>query len=241
MVVDASGAVVKRLAYDAYGVETDLDPGFFLPIGYAGGLRDPVTRLVRFGLRDYEPASGRFTARDPAGFEGSSRNLYAYANNSPVSFRDLDGRLSVGASAYAGGGGGVSLYLNPSAIWEPNKPFFGGLCFEFGLGIGGGVETDLLEEGPKDVTFTGIAEAGAKVPFVGGKVGGEWDLICGTGKVKAGANLGPFQFGIDDENTASAGGAVDPAGLGETLLGGATGVKAEGKVGLKACLPPPGT
>ena len=94
---ERSGAVVKRLEYDAYGVETDLDTGFFLPIGYAGGLRDPVTRLVRFGLRDYEPESGRFTARDPAGFDGSSRNLFAYASNSPVSFRDLDGRRRSGS------------------------------------------------------------------------------------------------------------------------------------------------
>ena len=109
-----------------------------------------------------------------------------------------------------------------------------------GVGVGGGFETDLLEEGPKDVTFTGIAEVGVKAPFVGGKVGGEVDLICGNKKFKAGGNLGPLQFGVDDENTPSAGGAVDPAGLGETLLGGATGVKAEGKAGIKACLPPPG-
>ena len=241
VVVNASGTVVKRLSYDAYGAETDLDPGFFLPIGFAGGLRDPVSRLVRFGLRDYEPASGRFTARDPAGFDGSARNLYAYASNSPVSFRDPDGRLSLSFSAYAGGGGGVSLYLNPSAIWDPNKPLFGGACFEVGVGLGGGAETDLLEQGPQDVTFTGFAEAGVKVPFMGMKVGREVDLICGNKKFKTGANIGPLQWGVDDENTPSAGGAVDPAGLGETLLGGATGVKAEGKAGIKACLPPPGT
>ena len=50
------GAVVKALAYDSFGVPlSDIAPGFFLPFGFAGGLADPVTGLVRFGLRDYEP------------------------------------------------------------------------------------------------------------------------------------------------------------------------------------------
>ena len=95
VVVAADGTVVKRLEYDAYGVTTDLDPAFFLPFGYAGGLRDPVTGLVRFGLRDYEPQSGRFTARDPAMFAGSPRSLYGYANNSPVTYHDPGGTASI--------------------------------------------------------------------------------------------------------------------------------------------------
>ena len=92
-----------------------------------------------------------------------------------------------------------------------------------GVGAGGGVETDLLEDGPKDVTFNGIAEAGVKVPFVGGKVGGEWDIICGNGKFKTGANLGPLQFGRDFDDAWNAG------------VASKAGAKIEGKVGLKGC------
>jgi RHS repeat-associated protein len=238
VVIDAAGSIVKRLDYDAYGVETDEDPGFFLPIGFAGGLRDPVTRLVRFGLRDYEPASGRFTARDPAGFGGSPRSLYGYASNSPASFRDPTGTFSVSYSAYAGAGGGFSLYIDPSALFDSKKPFITGLCVEGGLGAGGGIETDALEAAPTRTGLSAIAEGGVKVPFVGGKVGGEFDLICGTGKGKAGANLGPAQFAIDSDNTPSAGGAADPGSLLNTLLG-AGDLKIEGKAGLKLCLPPP--
>ena len=185
IVTAADGTVVKRLEYDAYGVTTDLDPGFFLPFGYAGGLRDPVTGLVRFGLRDYEPQSGRFTARDPAGFDGSPRSLYSYANNSPVTFHDPGGTASLSFSAYLGGGGGGTLYFDPKALLDPDKPFFTGGCFEGGFGLGGGVELDALEAPPTDASLTAIAEASVALGPGGAKIGGDWDVICGTGKVKS--------------------------------------------------------
>jgi len=40
-------------------------PSSKLPVGFAGGIPDEATGLVRFGYRDYDPATGRFTARDP--------------------------------------------------------------------------------------------------------------------------------------------------------------------------------
>jgi RHS repeat-associated protein len=54
------------------------------PFGFAGGLHDPETGLVRFGARDYDPATGRWTARDPILFAGGSANLYQYAGGDPV-------------------------------------------------------------------------------------------------------------------------------------------------------------
>ena len=101
VVFKGDGTVVKQIAYDAFGgVTADSDPSFALPIGFAGGLADPATGLVRFGLRDYDPASGRFTARDPIFFDGSPTNLYAYANSDPASLRDPTGMWCVGASFY---------------------------------------------------------------------------------------------------------------------------------------------
>ena len=78
------------MSYDAFGVETVTVGAFELPIGYAGGLRDATTGLVRFGLRDYDPAAGRFVARDPSFFGGSPENLYGYVGNNPITQKRPD-------------------------------------------------------------------------------------------------------------------------------------------------------
>ncbi len=78
-----TGAVVQRMDYDEFGnVIYDSNPGF-QPFGFAGGLYDPETKLVRFGARDYDAAPGRWTSKDPIGFNGGY-NLYTYAVGDPV-------------------------------------------------------------------------------------------------------------------------------------------------------------
>ena len=59
-----------------------------VPFGFAGGLHDRDTGLVRFGYRDYSPELGRFTAKDPIDFAGGDTNLYAYTMYDPVNFID---------------------------------------------------------------------------------------------------------------------------------------------------------
>jgi len=96
LVVDAtSGAVVQRLDYDAWGrITYDSNPGW-QPFGFAGGLYDPQTGLVRFGARDYDPETGRWTAKDPIGFGGGSGLLYEYCANDPVNALDPTGLLVI--------------------------------------------------------------------------------------------------------------------------------------------------
>jgi len=91
MVVDTStGTVVQRLSYDAWGnVLEDTNPGF-QPFGYAGGLYDPDTGLVRFGARDYDSRVGRWTSKDPITFQGDT-NRYGYCTQDPINFTDLTG------------------------------------------------------------------------------------------------------------------------------------------------------
>jgi RHS repeat-associated protein len=91
LVVDvATGTIAQRLDYDAWGVvTTDTNQGF-QPFGFAGGLYDPLTGLVRFGARDYDAETGRWTAKDPVGFIDSA-NLYIYLQNNPVSAIDPTG------------------------------------------------------------------------------------------------------------------------------------------------------
>lgn len=102
LVVDvATGAVAQRLDYDEFGrVLLDTNPGF-QPFGFAGGLYDPDSGLVRFGARDYDPQTGRWTAKDPILFAGAATNLYAYVDARPLDLIDPDG-LTPGSSGADG-------------------------------------------------------------------------------------------------------------------------------------------
>jgi RHS repeat-associated protein len=48
----------------------------YQPFGFAGGLYDADTGLVRFGARDYDAETGRWTGKDPIRFAGGQANLY---------------------------------------------------------------------------------------------------------------------------------------------------------------------
>jgi RHS repeat-associated protein len=94
LVADAEGNVVKRVGYDSFGhILSDSNPTFRVPFGFAGGLYDPDTGLVRFGFRDYDPDVGRWTAKDPILFAGGDTDLYGYCLNDPVSYIDPTGRV----------------------------------------------------------------------------------------------------------------------------------------------------
>jgi len=92
MVVNVTtGAVVQRMDYDEFGnVILDTNPGF-QPFGFAGGIYDRDTGLVRFGARDYDPSTGRWTSKDPLLFNMNTTNLYVYVVNDPVNWYDPDG------------------------------------------------------------------------------------------------------------------------------------------------------
>ena len=90
LVVNAdTGASVHELTYDEFGrVISESGTAGFQPFGFAGGLYDRGTGLIRFGTRDYDPVVGRWTARDPINFFGGDPNLYAYLMNDPINYFD---------------------------------------------------------------------------------------------------------------------------------------------------------
>jgi len=102
----ADGTVAQRMDYDEFGnILQDTNPGF-QPFGFAGGPYDRQTDLTRFGARDYDAVTGRWTAKDPIKFDGGDTNLYGYVVGDPTNFRDPGGLdvLFVGlqASAFLG-------------------------------------------------------------------------------------------------------------------------------------------
>jgi RHS repeat-associated protein len=86
----ADGTVAQRMDYDEFGnVALDTNPGF-QPFGFAGGIYDRQTGLVRFGARDYSAEIGRWLSKDPILFDGGV-NLYEHTFNDPINFLDVNG------------------------------------------------------------------------------------------------------------------------------------------------------
>lgn len=119
-VIDGSGAIVKTVRYDSFGnIIFDSNPDLSIPFGFAGGLHDRDTGLVRFGARDYDPEVGRWTAKDPIWFAGGTTLLYQYAGNSPIGNIDPDGLHTrnfggilpnpLSVLPVAGAGGGIPI------------------------------------------------------------------------------------------------------------------------------------
>ena len=95
LVVDSTtGAVLQRMDYDEFGnVTLDTNPGF-QPFGFAGGIYDRDTGLTRHGARDYDPETGRWTAKDPIRFAGKDTNLFGYVFSDPINAIDPSGKSS---------------------------------------------------------------------------------------------------------------------------------------------------
>ena len=125
----ATGDIVQRMDYDEFGqITQDTNPGF-QPFGFAGGLYDPDTKLTRFGARDYDAFTGRWTTKDPIGFGGGDPNLYGYAHNNPLRYVDplgLDVDVCYYADAAAGFGHvgfGLPGDERTSGFYNTGSPF----------------------------------------------------------------------------------------------------------------------
>ncbi len=118
LVDGATGKAMETIAYDAWGrVTADTGPST-LPIGFAGGLRDPDTSLVRFGARDYDTTAGRWTGPDPILYAAGDTNLYRYAGGDPVNATDPSGLMPWLPPTEAGFVGDGSSVMGPlTSTW----------------------------------------------------------------------------------------------------------------------------
>ncbi len=123
-VADANDVLLDA-DYDEWGKVTSYkvngvaNAGWPLPFGFAGGLYDEDTGLVRFGARDYDPEVGRWTSKDPILFGGGQANVYVYVHNDPVNFVDPRGKLAWFAAAVCLGGGceAAAAAIGTAALW----------------------------------------------------------------------------------------------------------------------------
>lgn len=86
-----TGGIVQSMDFDEYGNVTNSIGQQIVPMGFAGGIYDSQTGLTKFGARDYDAMSGRWTVKDPLLFGSGSYNHYLYASNNPVNMIDVGG------------------------------------------------------------------------------------------------------------------------------------------------------
>jgi RHS repeat-associated protein len=125
------GTVAQRIDYDEFGRITRNTAPDFQPFGYAGGLLDSRTGLTRFGARDYDPAIGRWTAKDPLSFAGGDGNLYSYVANNPISQSDPYGLWTAGIGIGGSAAGWLRIAGSMQFTFSANG--FNPVDWRFGL------------------------------------------------------------------------------------------------------------
>ena len=138
-IVDTSGTVVREITYDSFGnILSETGSGPSTPFGFAGGLHDRDTGLVRFGFRDYDPEVGRWTAKDPIGFAGGDTNQYAYVGSNPISLIDPSGLLWNPIVAIYTGDGNAPPSVYNAAVEAAGNYIYDRSAFRgasFGVGV----------------------------------------------------------------------------------------------------------
>ena len=131
---DQSGNITASYRYDAFGNATAGDSP---RNGYTGKWQrdsDSATGTIRMGVREYDPALGRFTSADPLKGRKTNpqtRNRYEYALNNPSKYYDLTG-----------------LYLGEGLVdWLEGSARSAGMFFQWTTGTG----DEYREYGPEDI------------------------------------------------------------------------------------------
>ena len=122
-ILNEGGAEVAIYTYDAWGKNLQITDGSgndvsadtshianINPFRYRGYYYDVVTGWYYLNARYYDPKVGRFLSPDTilganGGLQGY--NLFAYCNNNPVMFVDLDGAMMK-----------LSSILDKNSFWE---------------------------------------------------------------------------------------------------------------------------
>ena len=93
---DAKGAVVAAYSYDAFGQVSAVGPAAAASdLLFHAQQRDPVTGLYNLRARTYDPASGRFTQREPMATPVGAPvvGAYAFVLNRPTAYVDPSGLM----------------------------------------------------------------------------------------------------------------------------------------------------
>jgi|GEM_PF-1975136 len=145
-----TGEVVQRMDYDAFGrvVDDTMASGWDpVPFGYAGGMYDRATGLLRLGAREYDAALGRWVSRDPIGFAGGDTNLYGYCANDPVNWVDVSGHIPIWF-------GIIVVGVAASVAWDAYSAYRQERAFSDNSGYWAARHPDMPYRGDQDSIFS---------------------------------------------------------------------------------------
>ncbi len=125
---NASGAVIKRYKYDAFGVEENPDVFDTNVFRYCAEYYDIETKTVYLRARYYDAETGRFTQQDGWNYAVPgfplSLNLYTYCNNDPIGYVDPSGHfisfrtaLGIASGLYKFGRSLVKAHIRGGIGW----------------------------------------------------------------------------------------------------------------------------
>lgn len=149
--INGTGILLSTFTYDPYGQVTadnitNNSVTALNPYRFAGGMYDRSSNLVKFGMRWYDPATGRFTQQDSVETlaDPSRANRYEYAAGNPCNFVDPTGQdisdCGIAVIAFAGsalqfiGGVGVILASPATGPFAPAVAWGGVALLGTGLG-----------------------------------------------------------------------------------------------------------
>jgi len=96
--------------------------------GFTGRQFDPESGTYYFRARTYDAELGRFTGKDPSGFNGGDLNLYRYVLNNPMNFADPFGLEMTQAEATA-----IGIGIGAGIVVGGGIPFaVGGILIDLG-------------------------------------------------------------------------------------------------------------
>ncbi|MGB0370139.1 MAG: RHS repeat-associated core domain-containing protein [Opitutales bacterium] len=93
--LDESGNIAQSTTYSPFGRTLDeVSPSGFHPsFGFSSKYRENESGLLYYGLRYYDPETGRWLSRDPTGELGGLNLLYGFVGNDPLNLTDAFGLL----------------------------------------------------------------------------------------------------------------------------------------------------
>jgi RHS repeat-associated protein len=135
---DSSAIPQAEYSYSAFGATSSTGAAGSNTSQYTGRENDG-TGLYYYRSRYYSPGLQRFISEDRIGFRGGDFNLYAYVRNSPLNFRDPNGKQTAQAGVNVGATAGpVAVTATAGIAIDASGNV--GLYYEYGWGGGAGAE-----------------------------------------------------------------------------------------------------